>query len=173
MGFWDKIKQGISQMTGNAGTMQLQLDRTELRRGESLTATFTLTSTSPFEARNVGIEITAAETVKYKVDVPNTTTTPPPAGNTAPTVAPTTTTTITTEERTNTAETYRNQQVVENTPFKLNQGESRNYTATVQVPPTAQPTYAGPAATHIWKVRAYADVPMGGDPTAEIEIHVL
>ena len=55
MGFWDKIKQGISQMTGNAGTMQLQLDRTELRRGESLTATFTLTSTSPFDARSVGI----------------------------------------------------------------------------------------------------------------------
>jgi hypothetical protein len=165
MGFFNKLKQGFSQLTGGNGNLQMQLDKQQVERGGSVNISLTLNATGELKAKSVGVEITGTETVKMQVPVAAVTTSGTSSG-TFPSEQQT-------EEQTQDSQTYTNQQILDGAAFQMNVGESKQYTGVVQIPQGVQPTYKGVNAIHIWKIRAYADVPMGADISAESEIIVL
>ncbi len=177
MGFFSKIKQGFSQMVGGTGSMQITLDKQHVERGGSVTVTALLSATGQLKGNSVNLEVAATETIKYQVPVVSTTQATPSgsaasAGSPAMQAASTTSTSTEMTDETKDNQTYSNRQIVDGTPFVMNQGETRNYTGTVQIPQGVQTTYKGVDAVHVWKVRAYVDVPMGADIGAEAEITV-
>ncbi len=182
MGFWNKIKQGFTQLTGGGGNIQLQVQNPQAKRGENLNVQITLNCTSQLSGKSINLEVAGLETIKYQVPVQNSTPAPTPAGtttstttttptSTTPAPAPTVTTTM--EDRTKTNQTYHNAVVVDASPVNMQQGESKQYNASIPIPATVQPTYEGTDAKHEWRVRAFLDVPMGADIDEDAEITVL
>jgi hypothetical protein len=163
MGFFSKIKQGFNQMVGNTGTMQITVDKQQAHRGETVEVTAVLTATNQVQIKSINFEVVATETIKYQVPVTNSSNTSGTSTNFS---------TNTTQE-TKDNQTYDNKQVINGVAFAMNQGETHTYTGTVQIPQVSQATYRGVDAVHVWKIRAFADVPMGGDIAAEVEINVL
>ena len=178
MGFWNKLKQGFTQLTGGGGNMQLQVLNPQVKRGENLNVVITLNSTSQLSGKSVNLEVAALETIKYQVPVQSSTpapvsTTPTATLGTTPAPAPAPTVTTTMQDETRTNQTYHNSVVVDAAAVNMQEGETRQYNASIQIPDTAQPTYVGTAATHQWRVRAYLDVPMGSDIDEDAEIIVM
>jgi hypothetical protein len=186
MGFFDKIKNTFSQLTGGTGNVQLQLSSGQVRRGESINVTLTVNATGQLSYRGVYVELVGTEHVKYQVQVstPLTTTSSGPSSPAAvaaavgaqtagKTLDSTPQMQTQTQEETRDNVTYQHSDTLESTSVQMTQGQSKQYTATVQVPADAQPTYKGVQAQHTWKVRAHVDVPMGADPGTEAEITVL
>ena len=62
MGFWNKVKEGFTQMTGGGGNMQIVLQNPKVKRGESLNVTITLNATAPLTGKSVNVEVTGTET---------------------------------------------------------------------------------------------------------------
>lgn len=170
MGFFSKIKQGFSQLVGGTGNMQIQLDTQQAARGGTVNVSLTLNATGPLKGNSVNLELTGVETVKYRVPATNLTDSGSPTSG-ANRISLTTSSTDTVEE-TKDNQTYSNRQILDGTSFNMNQGETRNYSGAVQIPPTALPTYKGVDAVHVWKIRAYVDVPMGADIEAVAEVTV-
>jgi hypothetical protein len=164
MGFWNKLKQGITQMTGGGGNMQLQLASTQVKRGENLNATITLNCTSQLSGKSINLEVMGVETVKYQVPVLSTSTT---------TTAQGTSTTTEMQEETKDNQTYHSSVVVDPNPVQMNQGESKQWAASIAIPANVPPAYTGTDAKHVWHVRAYLEVPMGADIDADAEFIVL
>ena len=54
MGFWNKVKEGFTQMTGGGGNMQIVLQNPKVKRGESLNVTITLNATAPLTGKSAG-----------------------------------------------------------------------------------------------------------------------
>src|SRR5215218_8295702 len=73
MGFWNKLKQGITQLTGGGGNMQLVVQNAQVKRGETLNVQITLNATNQLSGKNVILEVGGQETVKFQVPVPATT----------------------------------------------------------------------------------------------------
>ena len=169
MGFFNKVKQSLSQLVGSTANMQISLDKQQVQRGDSVTVTAVLTATGQLKGNSVNIEVTATETVKYQVPVINTT----PSSTTGTTSPTTTSTTTETIEETKDNQTYTSRRTVDATPFVMNQGETRTYTGVMVIPTGQQPTYKGVDAVHVWKIRAYVDVSMGADIAAEAEVLVI
>jgi len=167
VGFFNKVKQSLSQLVGSTGNMQVSLDKQQVERGGSVTVTAVLTATGQLKGNSVNLELTATETVKYQVPVVNTTST----SSTAST-ATTSSTTETTEE-TKDNRTYTDRRIIDPTPFVMNQGETRHYTGVIVIPTGQQPTYKGVDAVHVWMIRAYVDVSMGADIAGEAEVLVI
>jgi hypothetical protein len=165
MGFFSKVKQGFSQLVGGTGHMQVSLDKMQVEKGGSVTVTAVLSATGQLKGNSVNLEVTGTETVKYQVPVVST------SSGTAGTSTTTSTTETTQETKDN--QTFTNKQVIDGTPFVMNQGETRNYTGVVQIPLGVQPTYRGVDAVHVWKIRAYVDVSMGADIDGEVEVTVV
>jgi hypothetical protein len=164
MGFWDKVKQGFTQMTGGGGNMQITLQNPQVKRGEALNVTITLNATAPLTGKSVNVEVTGIETIKYKVPVVSTT----PGSSTQGALAPTTQ---------YNDETKDNQLFHTTVPVdgavSMQQGETKTYTASVPIPENVQPTYTGTDAKHTWHVRAYLDISMGADIDASAEFVVV
>jgi hypothetical protein len=165
MGFFSKLKQGFSQLTGGNGNLQMQLDKQQVERGGSVNISLTLNATGELKGKSVGVEITGTETVKMQVPVTAVT-----ASGTSSSAFPSE---QQTQQQTQDSQTYTNQQILDGAAFQMNAGESKQYTGVVQIPQGVQPTYKGVNAIHIWKIRAYIDVPMGADISAENVIIVL
>ena len=165
MGFWNKLKQGFTQLTGGGGNMQLVVQNPQVKRGENLNVQITLNATAQLSGKNVQLEVGGLETVKFQVPVQSTTA---PAANAQGA-------SIATEmhDQTKTNQTYHNSVVVDAGPVNMQQGETKQYNASIQIPETAQPSYTGTDAKHEWRVRAYLDVSMGADIDEDSEITVL
>src|SRR4051812_8738444 len=73
MGFWNKLKQGITQLTGGGGNMQLVVQNPKVKRGESLNVQITLNATAQLSGKSVQLQVMALETIKYKVPAQSTT----------------------------------------------------------------------------------------------------
>jgi hypothetical protein len=159
MGFFNKIKNTFNQMTGSTGNLQLRIDKAQYARGEAIEVAFTVYATGALKGKSVNIELVATERIKFQVPVQNT------SGSDSSWTR--------NEERTQEHQTYRHVEMLEVAGIQLNEGESREFTGTLQVPMGMQPTYQGVNAQHTWKVRAFVDVPMGGDIDAETGITVL
>jgi Arrestin (or S-antigen), N-terminal domain len=162
MGFFGKVKDALGQLTGSSGNVQMQLSTTQLKRGDSVNASVTVNATGPFKAKGVYLQITGTEHIKFDVEMPDNI---QPGGSQIRSTH--------TEHQTKDNQTYQNQQALAVGEFQMNAGESKQYSGTVQVPEGVLPTYRGVDAQHTWIVRAFVDVPMGGDPSAETEITVL
>ncbi|HYP40686.1 MAG TPA: hypothetical protein VEX13_10040 [Chloroflexia bacterium] len=160
MGFFNKIKNTFNQMTGSTGNIQLRINKAQYARGESIDVAFTLYATGALKGKSVNIELVATERIKFQVPVQNTSS----SSNSSWTR---------TEERTQEHQTYRHVEMLDAAGIQLNEGESREYTGTLRVPEVTQATYQGVNAQHTWQVRAFVDVPMGGDIDAETDIAVL
>jgi hypothetical protein len=169
MGFWNKLKQGFTQLTGGGGNMQLQVLNPQVKRGENLNVTITLNCTSQLSGKNVNLEVAGQETVKFQVPVP----VPAPATTSPAASAQGQSITTQLEDRSKTSQTYHNSVVVDAGPVNMQQGETKTYTASIPIPDTVQPTYTGTDAKHEWRVRAYLDVPMGADIDEDAEITVM
>lgn len=152
MGFFNKLKNLVSK----SAEVQMQVSEMQVRRGDSVKVLVTVNAVGQLDAKGVFLEITGYETVKYqyeaKIDGSTTTRT---------------------ESGTKGNQTYSRRDPLVGERLTMNQGESRQFEGTVQIPPTAQPTYNGIDARHEWKIRALVDVPMGGDPDTETSIIVL
>src|SRR5947207_12212107 len=154
VGFFSKIKQGISQMVGGNGNMQITLDKQQVEMGGSVTVTAVLNATGQLKGNSVNLEVTATETIKYQVPVVDTTSTT--QGSAASAGSPAmqaqgSSNSTEMEDETKDNQTYSNRQIIDGTAFVMNQGETRNYTGTVQIPQGVQPTYKGVDAVHVWK----------------------
>src|SRR4051812_39449930 len=73
MGFLDRVKGAMSQMTGGAGNMQLQIEGFSFQRGQTLNFSAVLNATGPLKGKSVTVEITGEEQVKYEERVQNNT----------------------------------------------------------------------------------------------------
>lgn len=165
MGFWNKLKQGFTQMTGGGGNMQLQVQNPQVKRGENLNVTIILNSTSQLSGKSVNLEVGGQETIKFQVPMQSTTSAAAGAQG-----APISTQM---QDQTKTSQTYHNAVVVDASPVNMHEGESKQYTASIPIPATVQPTYVGTDAKHEWRVRAFLDVPMGADIDEDAEITVI
>src|SRR5690348_15124675 len=106
MGFLDRVKGAVSQLTGSAGNMQLQLEGFTFQRGQPLNFTAVLTATGPLKGKSVNVEITGTELVKFEVPVvSNLSTGQSETRN---------------EQRTKTNQTYQYVQPVDPTPVQMN-----------------------------------------------------
>ncbi len=165
MGFWNKLKQGLSQLTGGGGNMQLVVQNPQVKRGENLNVQITLNATAQLSGKNVMLEVGGQETVKFQVPVPATTS--PAATAQGASVA------TQMQDQTKTNQIYHNSVVVDAGPVNMQPGETKQYNASIQIPQTVQPSYTGTDAKHEWRVRAFLDVPMGADIDEDSEIVVL
>ena len=165
MGFWNKVKQGFTQLTGGGGNMQLQVQNPQVKRGENINVMITLNCTSQLSGKSVNLEVAGQETIKYQVPVPATTSPTATAQGAS----------ITTQmqEQTKMNQTYHNSVVVDAGPVNMQQGETKTYNASIPIPLTVQPSYVGTDAKHEWRVRAYLDISMGADIDEDVEITVL
>ncbi|MGA7730178.1 MAG: hypothetical protein WCD37_02780 [Chloroflexia bacterium] len=165
MGFWNKLKQGFTQLTGGGGNMQLQVVNPQVKRGENLNVVITLNCTSQLSGKSVNVEVAGQESIKFQVPVPATTS---PAAT-----AQGASITQQMQEQTKSTQTYHNSVVVDAGPVNMQQGETKQYNASIPIPETVQPSYVGTAARHEWRVRAYLDISMGADIDEDAEITVL
>ena len=165
MGFWNKLKQGFTQLTGGGGNMQLQVLNPQVKRGENLNVAITLNCTSQLSGKSVNLEVAGQETIKFQVPVPATTS--PAATAQGASITPQT------QEQTKSSQTYHNSVVVDAGPVNMQQGETKQYNASIPIPATVQPSYAGTDARHEWRVRAYLDISLGADIDEDAEITVL
>src|SRR5689334_20055677 len=69
MGFFDRIKSTVSQMTGNSANVQLQLGSFNVQRGQAINFTAYLNATGPLKAKSVNTELRAVEIVEFDVPV--------------------------------------------------------------------------------------------------------
>jgi hypothetical protein len=163
MGFWNKLKDGFTQMTGGGGNMQIVLQNPKVKRGESLNVTITLNATAPLTGKSVNVEVTGIETVKFQVPVVSTT----PGSSTQGSLS--TTTQYNQETKNN--QIYHTSVPVDGA-VSMQAGETKTYTAAVPIPESVQPSYTGTDAKHTWHVRAYLDISMGADVDASAEFEV-
>jgi hypothetical protein len=163
MGFWNKLKEGFTQMTGGGGNMQIVLQNPKVKRGEALNVTITLNATAPLTGKSVNVEVTGTETVKFQVPVVSTT----PGSSTQGSLS--TTTQYNDETKDN--QIYHTSVPVDGA-VSMQAGETKTYTASVPIPESVQPTYTGTDAKHTWHVRAYLDISMGADIDASSEFTV-
>ena len=159
MGFFNKIKNTLNQMTGSTGNIQLRINKAQFARGETIEVAFTVYATGALKGKSVNIELVANERIKFQVPVQS--------------MSGTNSSMTRNEERTQVHQTYRHVEMLDAAGIQLNEGESREYTGTLQVPEITQATYQGVNAQHTWQVRAFIDVPMGADIDAETDITVL
>lgn len=165
MGFWNKLKQGLTQLTGGGGNMQLVVQNPRVKRGETLNVQITLNATANMSGKTVNLEVAAVETIKYKVPVP--------AATSASAGAQGTSISNETRDETATNQMYHNAIIVDNGPVNMQQGETKQYNASIVIPENVQPSYVGYNASNAWRVRAFLDVPMGADIDEDVEITVL
>jgi hypothetical protein len=162
MGFFGKVKDAFGQLTGSTANVQMQLSTMQLKRGDSFNVSVTVNATGPFKAKGVNLEITGTEHIKFQVEVPDSI---QPTGSQIRSTH--------TEQQTKDNQTYQHRETLAVGEFQMNAGESKQYSGTLQVPEGVLPTYRGVDAQHTWTVRAFVDVPMGADPSAETELTVL
>lgn len=165
MGFLDRF-------TGGSGNIQMQLSKTQLARGESLAVSFTVTANDHLKSRGIHLQIIGEEEVKYQapdMSAVNTALSQATSGNRQSTSAPS----IPMIDQTKQNQTYQHDDILDGNTFELQKGETRSYSGTVNIPANAAPTYSGTDARHTWTVRAYVDVPMGGDVEVTQEILVI
>jgi hypothetical protein len=163
MGFWNKVKEGFSQLTGSSGNMQIVVQNPQVKRGESLNVSLTLNATAPLTGKSVNVEVTGIETIKYQVPVVSTT----PGSSTQGSLS--TTTQYNQETKDN--QIYHTGVPVDGA-VSMQAGETKTYTASVPIPESVQPSYTGTDAKHTWHVRGYLDVSMGADIDASAEFVV-
>lgn len=164
MGFWNKVKQGFTQLTGSGGNMQIVPQNPQVKRGEALNIAITLNATAPLTGKNVNVEITGVETIKYQVPVVSTT----PGSSTQSSLSSTTQYNNETKDN----QIYHTSVPVDGA-VSMQMGETKTYTASIPIPENVQPTYTGTDAKHTWHVRAYLDISMGADVDASAEFVVL
>ncbi|MEA2573172.1 MAG: hypothetical protein QOH93_470 [Chloroflexia bacterium] len=152
MGFFNKLKNLVSK----AAEVQMQVSEMQVRRGDSVKVVVTVNAVGQLDAKGVFLEITGFETVKYQYEekIQGSTMTRTASG-------------------TKSNQTYSRRDPLLASRLTMNQGETRQFEGTVEIPPTAQPSYSGIDANHEWKIRALVDVSMGGDPDCETSISVL
>jgi uncharacterized membrane protein len=163
MGFWNKVKQGITQMTGGGGNMQIVLQNPQVKKGESLNVTITLTATAVLSGKSVNLEVNSVETVKFQVPVVSTT----PGSSTQASLSSTTQYNNETKDN----QLYHGAVAVDGA-VSMQPGETKTYTVSIPIPANVQPTFAGTDAKHSWFAHAYLDVPMGADIDARADFTV-
>jgi hypothetical protein len=168
VGFFDKIKSAVGQLTGSNGKVTMQLSSQQVKRGDTINVTLQVNATGDLQAKGVHVELVGTEYVKYLY--------PESVADTGASATPGTTAgtdTTRTVEGSQYNQTFRQQTPFSMAPLNMQEGQSQQFTGTIQVPANAQPTYLGVDARHTWKVRAFVDVSMGADPDTEIEILVI
>jgi hypothetical protein len=142
----------LKRFSGSAGTMQIQVDKQQVRRGDSVEATLTLTATGDLSGKGVHLELVGLEEVRVRRR----------AGSTSAV-----------DMNSNADErTYEQRVTLDPNEIRLASGETRQFRGAVQVPQGGQPSYRGVNATHTWKLRGLVDVSMGQDVDSEVQLEV-
>jgi sporulation-control protein spo0M len=154
----------FNRLIGGGGNMQLQLYNTEVKRGQSLTATVLLNCTSELKGRSINLEIKSVEQIHLDAPVASTVS----SQNDGITIGGTQTT-----ARTIINQIYHNLIVLDANPGVMQKGESKQFTATFTIPVNMPATYIGKDARHTWQIRAFLDIPMAVDIDVSSVITVL
>ncbi len=152
MGFFDKITKGVSGFVGAGGNIELRLNKDTFQRGEPVEFQFTINATNDVKARAVKVRLSAEEHVQVEFQEKQE------SGSYQ----------TRTEEQWE--ETFK-QEVQVGGAMELQEGESYDFSGSINIPPDVQPTYRGRKAEHAWKFRAYVDKG-GADIGADQEIFV-
>jgi hypothetical protein len=153
MGFFDKIAKGVSGVVGAGGNIDLSLNKDTFQRGEPVEFQFTINATNDVKARAVKVRLSAEEHVQVQFQDRQ-------EGSSSYQTR--------TEEQWE--ETFK-QEVQVGGAMELKEGESYDFSGSINIPPDAPPTYRGRNANHTWKFRAYVDKG-GADIGADQEIFV-
>ncbi len=141
MGFFDKIKGAMNAMTGNAAKVELEFLPAIAFPGDKVTVKIKATSTGQeVKSKGVYVDLAGLEEIKIKKGVGS-----PVA-----------------EDLSVSKNTYE-QAIPLATAFVLQPNETKLFEGTIQIPATAQPTYAGAYTSHEWKLRGRVEA-FGNDP---------
>ena len=152
MGLFDKIARGVSGFVGAGGDIDLRLNKDTFRRGEPVEFSFTINATNDVKARAVKVRLSAGERVQVEFREKQE------DGS------------YETRTETGIEETFKQEMQVGGA-MDLIEGQSYDFSGSINIPPDVQPTYQGRNASHTWKFRAYVDK-SGTDIAAEQEIFV-
>lgn len=154
MGFLSKLKNTIGQLAGTTANVQMQVSNMQAHRGDSIAVMIAVNATGQLTANGVFLELVGMETLEYEYEVTDSSSS--------------------TSKRRGTKcnETYRQRDTLLAGGLVLNQGETRQFQGTIQIPHNALLSYNGVEARHEWKIRGIVEVSMGADPDCEIQIFV-
>lgn len=145
MRFWDRI-------TGGAATVSVELDSPFYAPGDTILVRATVSAGAELEAKSALVRLWGEEHIQFEV---------PRYDENGDQIGE--------QDASATTQTVQAEQRIAG-PIKLAQGEQYVIETRLAVPFNAPPSYAGPKATHIYKLSVALDVAWSTNPGATVDV---